>query len=189
MFQCVYIYPALHSNSYCCEVLINKIRKVKYPIMTQLKKKKNTLHSRPCLLSWQTAANRPIKAGMVCFGAWQDTKTPGSDKGGYELYCENPRCQDILHARRWREKKYTHTEHGTRTLYFCFPIYDIYYQQTPRVDKPSFCDPQSRKHCVPIAWLGSSHSYGYKITRRCVTSHKFPRATDFSFCYNSHTAN
>lgn len=110
MFQCLYIYPALHSNSYCCEVLINKIRNVKYPIMTQLKKKnRNTLHSRPCLLSWQTAANRPIKAGMVCFGPWQDTKTPGSDKGGCELYCENPCCQDILHASRWREKKNIHT--------------------------------------------------------------------------------
>lgn len=38
-----------------------------------------------------------IKEGLVCFGPWQNRKKKtGSDKGGWELYCENPRSQDIL---------------------------------------------------------------------------------------------
>lgn len=68
-------------------------------------------------------AARHIKEGLVCFGPWQNRKKTGSDKGGWELYCENPRSQDIL-----LQKETPHTERNKDVLR-AFPPLGVYYQQ------------------------------------------------------------
>lgn len=118
---------------------------------------------------------------MACFGPCQDTKSPGSHKGERALYCENPRCQDIFLARRWGEKNTP-----TGRLATVLPPRMFTINEHPVWTSQAWVTHKTEN--IVSRHSGSAHSYGYKITETRVTSHAFPRATEISFCYNSHTA-